>query len=63
VAIFTALPPHKAQNAVLNKQILIGELRIGNSTCKLCIERDTAFQAAESALNSGRAGIDAFPQS
>ncbi len=53
MAIFTALPPHKAQSAVLNKQILIGELRIGNSTRKHCIEKDTAFQAAESALNSG----------
>jgi hypothetical protein len=54
VAIFTALLPHKAQTAVLNKQILIGEVWIGNSTCWLCIEKDTAFEVAESALNLGQ---------
>ena len=50
MAILTALQPHEVQNAVLNKEILMGVLRIGNSTRNLCIEKDTGFQAAESAL-------------
>ena len=50
MAILTALRPHEAQNAVLNRQILMGVLRIGNSTRNLCIEKDTAFLVAESAF-------------
>ena len=54
MAIFTALLPHKAQNAVLNKQILIGEVWIGNSTACVCIVKDNALQVSRDSKVASR---------
>src|SRR5258708_40285662 len=44
VVILTAPTQCKAQNAVLYWKILIGELGVGNSTARRCIEKDNALQ-------------------